>query len=157
MYYNWISFHRYIFVRFFFFFSMKIYRVVIYLSRPIHTCCICRTRTMARMSYIYVRGHRCPGYEDLVTEEWTNGQVRWLSYTRPSWSSLQISLSSNGFLRFEKFAESLTRSFLLLSFSSFRKRLFEIAFQHLSNGIFSFSFFVEMYPPILFDRIRICT
>lgn len=57
-------------------------------------------------------------------------------YTHPSWSSLQISLSSDGFLRFEKFAsivlslaESLTTiSFLLHSLFLFRKCLFQIAF-----------------------------
>lgn len=58
-------------------------------------------------------------------------------YTHPSWSSLQISLSSDGFLRFEKFAsivlslaESLTQSLFFSThcFCFANKRLFQIAF-----------------------------
>lgn len=86
-------------------------------------------------------------------------------YTHPSWSSLQISLSSDGFLRFEKFAsivlslaESLTTiSFLLHSLFLFRKQTF------ISNSIFSVSQTVfrafhfvreNEYLPILFVYVR---
>ena len=86
-------------------------------------------------------------------------------YTHPSWSSLQISLSSDGFLRFEKFAsivlslaESLTQSLFFSThcFCFANKRLFQIAFlAFLSNGVSSFSF--RSWKWISPDIIRICT
>lgn len=131
MCYSWIC----LLVSFFFFFDEN--TSLSYISPGLFIRVVFVERERTDELHLRTRDIDVPDTRILLPKNGLMDRFVAIVYTHPSWSSLQISLSSDGFLRFEKFAsivlslaESLTQSLFFSThcFCFANKRLFQIAF-----------------------------